>query len=199
MTTDPELDERAEPVNAGPGVNGEPPVHECQKCGVALPEGHHPMQRYCADHQPKKKKAKPAGEDVPPRTVNVNIKAPTPRANKKGSDAELVRAGAEKMLGLLPLAFLMAGDQVCSETMQRQVSAIAAQLGELAEFHPGLKKVFAPAESTGEAMAWMGLLIAVAPVVVGILVHHDLVSPQLATTLAAVVSMAPAPVADAAG
>jgi hypothetical protein len=190
-----ELDEAKEPINAGPGVNGEPPIDECQKCGEPLPEGHHPMQRYCSEHQPKKKKTK--SDDVPPRTVNVNIKAPTIRATKKGSDAELVKAGAEKMLGLLPLAFLMAGDQVCSETMQRQVPAIAAQLADLSEFHPGIKKIFAPAESTGEAMAWLGLAIAVAPVIVGILVHHNLVSPQLATTLAAVVSMAPTSVANA--
>lgn len=194
MTEPSELEPKPEPVNAGPGVNGEPPIDACQKCNEPLPEGHHPMQRYCAEHQPKKKKGK--ADDVPPRTVNVNIKAPTPRAPKKGSDSEMVRAGAEKMLGLLPLAFLMAGDQVCSETMQRQVPAIAAQLAELSEFHPGIKKIFAPAESTGEAMAWLGLAIAVAPVIVGVLVHHNLVSPQLATTLAAVVSMAPASVAN---
>ena len=49
--------------------------------------------------------------------------------------------------------------------------------------------IYLPAESTGEAMAWMGLVIAVAPVVIGILVHHNLVSPKLATMLAGVVAM----------
>jgi hypothetical protein len=44
-------------------------------------------------------------------------------------------------------------------------------------------------------MAWMGLAIAVAPVVIGILVHHNLVSEKMAATLAAFASM---PLADAA-
>ena len=171
-----------------PGVAGAPTVDFCQRpgCEEALPQPHHPMRKYCDEHQPKKKKPK---ADTPPRTVNVNIKAPTARATKKDSDSALVEAGAARMLGLLPLAFLMAGDNECAATMQSAVPQIAAQLGALSEFHPGLKKVFAPAESTGEAMAWMGLVIAVAPVVIGILVHHNLVSPKLATMLAGVVAM----------
>jgi len=173
-----------------PGVAGAPSVSDCQTCGAPLPlegeVGFHPMRKYCDEHQPKKKKVK---ADTPPRTVNVNIKAPTARATKKDSDAAMVEAGAARMLGLLPLAFLMAGDNECAATMQSAVPQIAAQLGSLSEFHPGLKKVFAPTESTGEAMAWMGLVIAVAPVVIGVLVHHNLVSPKLATMLAGVVAM----------
>jgi hypothetical protein len=90
---------------------------------------------------------------------------------------------------------MMAGDVQCAQTITAQIPAIATQLGELATFHPGLKKLFAPADSTGEAMAWMGLAIAVAPVVIGILVHHNLVSEKMAATLAAFASM---PLADAA-
>jgi hypothetical protein len=165
----------------------------CQKvvngelCGIPLPEGHHPMRKYCDEHQPaasKPKAKKVEGTDVPPRSVNINFKTPTPKKTKAESDAAIVKDGAEKMLGMLPLVFLMVGDVECSETLANSVPQIAAQLGALAEYHPGLKKVFAPMESSGEAMAWIGLAIAVAPVIIGILVHHNLLSPKMAQTLA---------------
>lgn len=171
----------------------------CQKviggelCGIPLPEGHHPMRKYCDEHQPaaskpKAKKTEPT--DTPPRSVNINIKGPAAKKPKADSDAAAVREGAEKMLGLLPLVFAMAGDVECSTTIGAAVPQIAAQLGALTEYHPGLKKIFAPMESTGEAMAWLGLAIAVAPVVIGILVHHNLLSPKMAQTLAVFSTMA---------
>ena len=165
----------------------------CQKvvnghlCGIPLPLGHHPMRKYCDEHQPaasKPKAKKTESSDTPPRSVNINFKTPTAKKTKADTDGAAVKDGAEKMLGLLPLIFAMAGDIECSETINNAVPQIAAQLGALAEYHPGLKKIFAPMESTGEAMAWVGLAIAVAPVIIGILVHHKLLSPKMAQTLA---------------
>ena len=165
----------------------------CQKvvngelCAIPLPEGHHPMRKYCDEHQPaasKPKAKKTESGDTAPRSVNINIKGPAPKKTKADSDGAAVKEGAEKMLGLLPLVFAMAGDLECSETIGNAVPQIAAQLGALTEYHPGLKKIFAPMESTGEAMAWVGLAIAVTPVIIGILVHHNLLSPKMAQTLA---------------
>jgi hypothetical protein len=82
------------------------------------------------------------------------------------------------------MAFAMAGDADCAKLVNDSIPAIAHQLGELAIYHPGLKKVFAPMESSGEAMAWIGLTMALAPVLVGILAHHKLIPPALATTVA---------------
>ena len=137
----------------------------CQKmvngnlCGIPLPLGHHPMRKYCDEHQPaasKPKAKKTESSDTPPRSVNINFKTPTAKKTKADTDGAAVKDGAEKMLGLLPLIFAMAGDIDCSETINNAVPQIAAQLGALAEYHPGLKKIFAPMESTGEAMAWVG-------------------------------------------
>ena len=94
------------------------------------------------------------------------------------------------MLGLLPLIFAMSGDTQCAEALSNGIPQIAAQLGALTEYHPGLKKIFAPGESTGEAMAWIGLTIAVAPVIIAILAHHDLISPKMAQTFAVFSTMA---------
>jgi len=156
-------------------------------CGVPLPDGRHPNRKYCDEHQPKQSKPKkktPTGDDVPPRTVNVNIKTPTTPKRKGDADAEAVRAGATVMLGFLPMAFAMAGDSDCAQAINDSIPAIAHQLGELSIYHPGLKKIFAPMESSGEAMAWIGLTMALAPVLVSVLAHHKLIPPALATTIA---------------
>ena len=156
-------------------------------CGVPLPDGRHPNRKYCDEHQPKQSKPKkktPTGDDVPPRTVNVNIKTPTTPKRKGDADAEAVRAGATVMLGFLPMAFAMAGDSDCAQVINDSIPAIAHQLGELSIYHPGLKKIFAPMESSGEAMAWIGLTMALAPVLVAVLAHHKLIPPALATTIA---------------
>ena len=163
-----------------------PRICKREDCNTPLGPDAHKLQQYWFEHQPQKG----GKRDTPPRvTVNVNNKAP--RATKADTDAAKVREGAERMLGLLPIAFFAVGDTQCGLALQAQIPAIAKQLGELAEFHPGLKKIFAPTESTGEAMAWLGLAIAVAPVIMAILVHHNLVSEKLATTLAGVTAMVP--------
>jgi hypothetical protein len=185
LELDPVLDEVA-PTSA---LSEDP----CQKegCTSFLPLGHHVTRKYCDEHQPaaSKKRDKVPG-DKPPTTVNFNIKTPTPKAKKGDDVAAKVEAGAAAMLGFLPMALAMAGDAECSTALQSSIPAIARQLGELSRFHPGMVKIFAPAESTGEVMAWVGLVIAVAPVIITILVHHKLVSPKLAETLASVAGFA---------
>jgi len=172
----------------------------CQKplgdsiCAIPLPVGHHPSRKYCDDHQPAaskpKKKIKTSEGEVPPKSININIKGPQAKKPKANSDGQAVQDGAERMLGLLPLIFAMSGDTQCAEALSNGIPQIAAQLGALTEYHPGLKKIFAPGESTGEAMAWIGLTIAVAPVIIAILAHHDLISPKMAQTFAVFSTMA---------
>ena len=46
-----------------------------------------------------------------------------------------------------------------------------------------MAKLFSPVNNQGEISAWIGLAIAVAPVVIAILVHHDLMPAALAERL----------------
>lgn len=180
-----------------PGVAGAPSVAECQKpgCGLPLPEkgedGYHPMRKYCDEHQPKAKYKNT--DKMPPSAkgpvINVNI--PKPNAPKKGSDVEKLEEGALRILGFLPLTFALANDEVCSKAVQDALPQIAHQLALVAEYHPGLAKILAPAESTGEAMAWMGLVMAITPVVLAILSHHNLLPKKIGETLGAAFSMVP--------
>jgi len=170
-----------EAPNAGPGVNGAPPVDNCVKCGAPLPEGHHPMRRYCDDHLPKKKK-KPGATDRVPPSIKVDMRPP---ATKRGSDLEKYEEAALRLLGFMPLGFAMAGDEVCAKAIGDAVPAIAHQLALLAEYHPGLAKLLAPSSTTGEAMVWLGLVMAVMPPITAILVHHKVLPPKMAEMLGA--------------
>jgi hypothetical protein len=177
-----------------PGVAGAPTVDFCQRdgCEEALPQPHHPMRKYCDEHQPKKPKA-----DKAPPSVTVNVKMPAAKTTKiaKGPKADVI-AGATSALTFVSFGFSMVGDAQCAAVVQASAPNIANQLGELAEYHPGLAKIFAASSISGEAGAWIGLSIAIAPVVIAILVHHDLIPPALAERLAglagAVMSMTPA-------
>lgn len=164
-----------------PGVAGAPPVDYCQRpgCDLPLPDGHHPMRKYCDEHQPKQ--SKPKG-DKPPKSVTVNFKTTAPKAAKAGP-AEEVRAGATSALTFVALGFQFVGDLECAAAIQAQTPQIAAQLGELAQYHPGLAKIFSPVNAQGEAAAWLGLAIAVAPVVIAILAHHNLLPTSVAEKL----------------
>ena len=182
-----------------PGVAGAPPVDSCQRPGCEEPlppqgaEGFHPMRKYCDDHQPKKK----AKADKAPKSVTINVKTSAPKTKPKAGPPAEVVAGATAMLQFVALGFGMVGDTVCASAVQQSAPGIAAQLGELAVYHPGIAKVFAPTNLSGETGAWIGLAIAVAPVVVAILVHHELLPPSLAEKIAglagAVMTMTPGP------
>jgi len=180
-----------------PGVAGAPPVDTCQRpgCDLPLPEGHHPMRKYCDEHQPKQ--SKPKG-DKAPKSVTVNFKTSKPAAAKKGP-AEDVRAGATSALTFVALGFQLVGDLECAVAVSAQTPQIAAQLGELAQYHPGLARIFSPVNAQGEAAAWIGLAIAVAPVVIAILAHHNLLPAAVAEKiggLAGAFTVMSAPTAD---
>jgi len=165
-----------------PGVAGAPPVDFCQRpgCENPLPENHHPMRKYCDEHQPKQSKTKKG--DTAPSSVTVNFKTSTPKSSKKGPSEEVV-AGATSVLSFVSLGFQLVGDVECATAVSAQAPQIAAQLGELAIYHPGIAKIFSPVNSQGEMAAWIGLAIAVAPVVIAILVHHNLMPAGLAEKL----------------
>ena len=182
-----------------PGVAGAPPVDFCQKpgCENPLPDPHHPMRKYCDDHQPKQSKPK---TDKPPKSVTVNFKTTAPKAAK--GPAEEVRAGATSALTFVALGFQLVGDLECAAAISAQTPQIAAQLGELAQYHPAIAKIFSPVNAQGEAAAWLGLAIAVAPVVIAILAHHNLLPASVAEKLGGIAGAfmaapTPEPVADA--
>ena len=186
MTTDYD-----EPLIKEPGVNGAPSVTTCQfvnkktgeTCGELLPEpgdpAYHPMRKYCDEHKPKKKD----GSAQRPLNVNVDLSGPKTSGKKQDEFDKLV-GGATQLLGFIPMGFQLTGDSVCATAIADAVPAIAHQLAQLAQYHPGLKKILAPAESTGEAMVWVGLVLALSPVIIAILSHHGLINEEWAGRLA---------------
>lgn len=189
-------------VRPQPGVNGQPVATTCKTCGTALPvkgePGYHSMRQYCVEcgpptkAGPKRKRTKlRAGDDEPPASVtnNVTVNIPRPRTPKLTGDAAAVEDGAAQMLNMIPLLWSLTGDEVCPSELQKAIPAIAKQLGVLTKYHPGLKKIFAPGESTGEAFAWIGLLITVSPVLLTILTHHHLLGESMAERLASFVAV----------
>jgi cytochrome b561 len=78
---------------------------------------------------------------------------------------------------------------VCAGAILESIPAIARQLGELSKFQPVLKKIFTPGESTGEALAWIGLVIALSPVTLAVLAHHNLLKPDTLERLAGFVNV----------
>lgn len=168
------------------------PDRPCQRLGCPnhLPVGAISTQRYCPEHQPKKKKKNlggPAGP-LPPR---VTINVPRTGASKTDSDAAKVEAGALSMFSLAATGLALV-DPVCAKAVLDAVPAIARQLGELSKFQPVLKKIFTPGEGTGEALAWVGLFLVTSPVIVAILAHHNLLKPETVERLSAIFTAIPA-------
>lgn len=175
----------------------------CAKDGCAslLPAkgepGYHPMRRYCDDHQPSSSPGAAArrrmtnpDEPAPKSVTNNFIVKPAPtRTTKAAGDLARVEEGATQLLNLIPMVLAMFGDEVCPPEIAKATPLIAHQLAELSKFHPGLKRVFAPAESTGEMMAWLSLLVVVSPVIVTVLAHHNLVSGKIAERVAFAAAM----------
>jgi hypothetical protein len=162
-------------------------------CGVPIPvkgePGYHYMRRYCDEHKPDtsyKPKAKPKKRDKTPRSVQpkITVQVGSNREPRKNTEDEKLKAGALKLLGFIPLGFALTGDATCQKAVEQALPAIADQLVALCEYHPGLKKILAPTETTGEAMAWFGLFMATSPVLIAILIHHNLLPEKIAVTLA---------------
>ncbi len=167
-------------------------VEDGVRCLNRLPADAHNTRLYCDLHKARdsgrKKKVSPNPDEKTPKSVtnNVTVKLPGPNQSK---EAKIVIEGATALLNLIPLVLSMTGDEVCPPEIEKAIPAIAAQLGALSKFHPGLKKFFTPGESTGEMLAWVGLMLAVAPVLVIVMTHHGIISRELAEKLGAFVSL----------
>ena len=151
-----------------------------ERCPVVLAPEAHRLQRYCAEHQPQKKKkgGRPAAEPLPP-TITIDLGGKG-KSKKEDDLAARVEAGAATLLGLAPLVFAAIGDETCTAALATQIPAIAHQLGELSRFHPGLGKVFVDTDTLGEDGTWIALSIATLPALVAILVHHGIIKGEVA-------------------
>ncbi len=173
--------------SSGPGARCAKVIRG-ERCPVVLGPESHRLQRYCAEHQPQKKKkgGRPAAEPLPP-TITIDLGGKG-KSKKEDDLAARVEAGAATLLGLAPLIFAAIGDETCTAALSGQIPAIAHQLGELSRFHPGLAKVFAGTDTLGEAGAWIALTIAALPAIVAILVHHGVIKGEVARRAEAAVS-----------
>ena len=133
----------------------------------------------CIDH--KGKRAPKAGDDQP---TGPTLHIPEPKAPpRKDARAMEVAKGAETMLGLVVMGLGLTGDEVCTAAWQAAVPQIAAQLGELSRYHPGLAKLFVSSGVGGEGTVWIGLGFAVAPALLATLAHHNMLPQGLAVKI----------------
>ena len=161
-------------------------------CDQFLPEGHSPNRRRCEGcilktgwiHRKTRQK-----KDGPP--VNVTVKLPGAPKQKKGFTADQARVeeASTAWLNMLAGVFGMQGDAVCAQAVKDGAPQVAESLALLAKYHPIIVKILAPVEATGEALAWIGLGMALSPMVLAILVHHGLVSDEVAERVGLVVSL----------
>ena len=158
----------------------------CQKdnCTEFIPIGSHIARRYCDTHYVGDKRKVRKG-DSPPRNININLPSP-PKATSKDKRADEVTAGAQALLTLIVSGIALAGDDVCAAAWNGAIPQIAAQLGELSKYHPGLTKIFAPIGEESEFGVWLGLSFAMAPAVIATLSHHHLMPQALAEKITGV-------------
>jgi hypothetical protein len=188
-------------VKGQPGRNGVPSATECVKCGLPLPkEGepfyqvqrkyHNECRPYTAPKAKVKAKVTPGNDDPAPKSVTNNFKVTIPKANPKlETEMQAVEESATFMLGFIPMALAGFGDEVCPQALVAAIPAIAHQLALLSKYHPVIRKIFVSGEGTGEAMAWVGLAIAVSPAIIAILSHHNLLKGAAAQRLEAVAGL----------
>ena len=154
-------------------------------CPTHLPLPAHNTRLYCDEHKIKKSRTVSANRNErEPASVtnNVTIRLGSSSMSK---EQKMVAEGATALLQLIPLVLSMTGDEICPAEIEKAIPTIALQLAALSKFHPGLKKFFTPGESTGEMMAWTGLCLALAPVLLVVLTHHGVIGKELAEKLAA--------------
>ena len=133
----------------------------------------------CIDH--KGKRSPKPGDDQP---TGPTLHIPEPKApTRKDARAMEVAKGAETMLGLVVMGLGLTGDEVCTAAWQVAVPQIAAQLGELSRYHPGLAKLFVSSGVGGEGTVWIGLGFAVAPALLATLAHHNMLPQGLAVKI----------------
>lgn len=191
----PTLEEEAARESELDAILGERPITDedgrryCQyvdpesgaACTEPLPDNAHVTRRFCVGHQRGGHLLKKAKADKAPRGhVNVTVKPPSPRRTPKGDDVARVVGAVNAYLGLAAKILKARGDEQCATTIGDSAQGIAESVGEIARYHPGIAKMLAPVEATGEAAAWIGLLVAVSPVIVAILAHHELLPQSVA-------------------
>lgn len=183
-------------VASGPPMSGD----QCnyfdehgERCQLFLPEGHHKTRKFCDGHQKGgyllKGKKVSGPKDKPP--VNINVKLPGttgPKTKLEGQKAQVASA-ATAWLGLIAAGVEMSGDETCSGAIKAATPAVALSLAELSGYHPIIVKVLCPVEASGEIAVWIGLALALSPVIIAVLAHHELIPPSWAEKIAVAASM----------
>ena len=183
----------------GPSLDEEPAVQtrtdpcHCQLthdsidglCPNDLPVGHSPKRKYC-DDCPKGAHRR-ARSDAPPVGVTINLgKGATSKLN---STEQAVVESASAWLGMATLLLETTGDVTCAAAIKEATPQIALQLAKLSKFHPVIVKILAPVEATGEVLVWVSLVIAISPVILTVLAHHNLISKEMGERLGMVTAM----------
>jgi hypothetical protein len=161
-----------------------------QRCTLLLPLGHHKTRKFCDGHIKGGyliKEAKRRKSDRPPVNVKVNLGAA--KGAKLQGDQQRVLEAATAWLGLVSGVLEASGDKVCAEATTQAAPQIAMQLALLAKYHPLIVKVLAPVEASGEALVWVSLLVAVSPLIITVLSHHNLISEEVAGRIGIVTAM----------
>ena len=185
----PDLDvlTEATPPPAEPGVGGAPPVDICQAPGCAnpLPQPHHPMRKYCDDHQPAASKRTKGCSGAP--RVTVNVGGSPRRSGKLDDELARVEQQAAQLARLVAVVVMAAGQAQDAEDIIRGADPWAASVRGLAEHEAWIRKLAAGGESSARALAWLQFAIATGALVLPILVRHGAVPDHIAGLMGAVV------------
>jgi hypothetical protein len=155
----------------------------CRTCGVSfIPKSG--KQIYCDEHGPKKQRAK---EDKAPPSIQINLGA-TPGASKAKGDPEIeqVRARALALAKTLAM-FLTLINERDAQAVDKGSENWAKAVAEVARHEEWLRKFAAGGDAPERVMAWLGLGMASAGIILPILLNHNALPPQVAALVVGMV------------
>ena len=197
--TDSEVTARLEAARAKP-----PTGRRCKRCDLPLPEGAPASQRYCDEHRPGATHSGMTGPNEPVNQTTINVgstraSSKTTKAAQKAEQLDAVERNTRALFEHFVAPMLnMAADARQNPLLKDDAAdfhngapAIAKATRNLAEHEDWLRKMLAGGEASARAVAWMGFLFTVGPVVVPVLVRHKVLPAEL-TAAAGVAQPVPA-------
>jgi hypothetical protein len=157
----------------------------CKECGVVFT----PLsgnQQFCDEHT-KSSKKRPPKEDKAPPSIQINLGA-TPGASKAKGDPEIeqVRARALALAKTLAM-FLTLINERDAQAVDKGSENWAKAVAEVARHEEWLRKFAAGGDAPERVMAWLGLGMASAGIVLPILLNHNALPPQVAALVVGMV------------
>lgn len=155
--------------------------------------GFHPARKLCDEHYVggkgghRERKAKRSPGDTAPGNVDLTVNLGNKGGGKTAADKRVLKVtnGATAMAQTFAVMLTVGGDPVCGKAIAEGAEQWGKAIGDLSRYQPILEKIFAPTgEVTGQGMAWLGVIAATCGIVIPVMAHHKLISPDLANKFA---------------